>query len=129
MTPSPLSLSRVPTEDAEQVALFQWAEWMKGEFPELALLMHIPNGGARHVVVAKKLKAQGVKSGVPDICLPVKRGSYGSLWIEMKRRQGGKVSAVQRWWLNELEKHGQYAEICYGHEEAEAVIVNYLRIR
>ena len=61
------------SEHEEQVALFEWAEWNKRQYPELELMFAIPNGGQRHVVVAKKLKDEGVKAGVPDIFLPVAR--------------------------------------------------------
>ena len=54
-----------PTEHEEQCALFEWADcW----FPMVsALLFAIPMGGHRHIAVAAKLKAEGVKAGVPDI--------------------------------------------------------------
>ena len=71
-------------EDLEQAALISWAEAYERIYPELALLYHIPNGGKRDRIVAAKLKAQGVKPGVPDLCLPVPRGKYHGLYIEMK---------------------------------------------
>ena len=64
----------VPTEADEQIALFEWAALQSGRFPELALLYHVPNGGSRNKIEAARLRAQGVKSGVPDLCLPVARG-------------------------------------------------------
>ena len=54
----------------------------------MKLLHHIPNGGNRDVVEARHLKQQGVKKGVPDLHLPVARGSYHSLYIEMKAETG-----------------------------------------
>lgn len=118
----------IARESAEMVALFQWAAWNESRFPELKLMFHIPNGGEREKRVAAQLKIEGVKAGVPDICLPVKRGGYGSLWIELKRRKGGSASAAQKWWMNELENSGQYADICYGWEEAVKTIVEYLEM-
>lgn len=38
-----------PTEDAEQIALMQWAEMQSGKYPQLKMLFHIPNGGAENV--------------------------------------------------------------------------------
>lgn len=55
----------VPTEHQEQVALFQWLEIAAKRDDRLSMAFAIPNGGARHPVVAAKLKAEGVKSGVP----------------------------------------------------------------
>lgn len=117
------------TEHEHQVAVFEWAGWMKHKHPELGLLFAIPNGGMRHVVVAMKLKAEGVKSGIPDICLPVARNGYHSLYIEMKRKKGGQARQGQREWLNALNKEGFMAVICKGSEAAIEVIENYLGIK
>ena len=57
------------SEHQEQVALFRWAEFAIARWPELALMYAIPNGGHRHKAVAAGLKAEGVKRGVPDVCL------------------------------------------------------------
>ena len=67
------------SESQEQQALFEWAELSKRCFPELELLFHVPNGGARSKATAGRLKAEGVKPGVPDLCLPVPRGAYHGL--------------------------------------------------
>lgn len=53
----------VPSESDEQICLFEWAEVMKGQIPELRLLFHIPNGGYRNKVTAARMKAEGVKAG------------------------------------------------------------------
>ena len=54
------------SEHDEQVLIFKWARLSEGRWPELALLFAIPNGGHRHKAVAAKLKAEGVRAGVPD---------------------------------------------------------------
>ena len=36
------------SESVEQQCLFRWAEYVKGAYPELKLLYHIPNGGRRN---------------------------------------------------------------------------------
>lgn len=68
----------------------------------------------------------GIKPGVPDICLPVQRGKYGALWIELKRRKGGTVSENQRAWLEKLSEYGHKAVVCKGWDEARAAIEEYL---
>jgi hypothetical protein len=78
------------TEHDEQVALSRWVTLLQPRHPELALLHAIPNGGHRHKAVAVRLKAEGVKRGVPDLCLPVPRGGHHGLYLEMKTRQGRK---------------------------------------
>lgn len=116
-----------PTEAQEQKALFKWANWAKGKYPVLGLLYHIPNGGSRNIIEAHNLKMQGVKRGVPDICLPVPAHHYTGLYIELKRRNGGVVSREQREWLAALNRVGNKAVVCNGWEQARDVILEYLR--
>ena len=55
-------------------------------------MFHIPNGGSRNKLEASNLKKQGVKAGVPDLFLPVGRGSYHGLFIELK---SAKISRLK----------------------------------
>ena len=116
----------VPHEAEEQITLFHWAEWQSGKYPELKLLYHVPNGGSRNKIEAARLKAQGVKSGVPDIVLPAARGEYHGLYIELKRQRGGRISEEQKKWIAGLTEQGYRAEVCKGWEAAAKVIVEYL---
>ena len=118
---------RVPTEEQEQITLFNWAAMMEYRYPELRYMYHVPNGGYRNKAEAGRFKAQGVKSGVPDIVLPAARGQYHGLYIELKRTEGGKLSADQRDWLEFLTEQGYFAVICKGWEEAKNAIEGYLQ--
>ena len=113
-------------EAREQEALFRWAAYERGKWPELAAMHHIPNGGSRNKAEAARLKAQGVRAGVPDICLPAARGCYHGLYIELKRRNGGRVSEAQRGWIAYLENAGYCARVCHGWDEARETIEKYL---
>lgn len=113
------------TESEEQILVMQWAELMKGKYPELEALHHIPNGGKRNIVTAVRMKKEGVKKGVPDLCLPVPRKGYHGLYIEMKRLKG-KTSKEQDWWIEFLTKEGYAVEVCRGFEQAKDVIIYYL---
>ncbi|MCL2071595.1 MAG: VRR-NUC domain-containing protein [Oscillospiraceae bacterium] len=106
--------------------MFQWAAWNKSKYPELSLLHAIPNGGYRPITTAARLKAEGVRAGVPDICLPVARQGYNGLYIELKAPKG-RVQANQREWLQDLSEQGYKAVVAYGFEEARTVIEDYLR--
>jgi len=121
-------------ESQEQQALMQWAKLQEGKYPELQLLHAIPNGGKRNVVTATILKKEGVKSGVPDLFLPVARTNYVSyeysevyhgLYIEMKAPKG-VVSQNQLWWISKLREQGYKVAVCYGFEQAKRVIEEYL---
>ena len=119
----------VPTESDEQQALFDWADKLCFRYPELALLYHIPNEGKRSKTVGARLKREGMKSGVPDIHLPVPNEKYHSLYIELKRRKGSSTTTEQKVWLQLLCKYGNKAVRCYGWEEAAKVITEYLEMK
>lgn len=114
-------------ESEQQIALFQWATMMERRFPELGMMFHIPNGGARHIRVAQRLKAEGVKPGVPDIFLPVARKKSHGFFIEMKSA-AGVVGHEQNRWLKFLELQGFYTDVCYSWIEAAQKICRYLGI-
>ena len=116
----------IPLEEIEQEHVFLWASMEERAYPELAMLYAIPNGGKRAIKTAIALKAQGVKSGVPDMCLPVSRGGYHGLYIELKRQKGGVVSETQKSWITALAKQGYKAVVCRGADEAIGTIKEYL---
>ena len=109
-----------------ELTLFSWAAMQSGKYPELNLLYHVPNGGSRHKAEAGRLRAEGVKAGVPDLCLPVARGQYHGLYIELKRQRGGRTSDHQSEWLDALSAQGYKAALCYGWEQAAGTIIEYL---
>ena len=113
------------TEHHEQVALFRWARFAAAGRPELRLLHAIPNGGHRHKAVAARMKAEGVRSGVPDVFLPVPRGGFAGLYVEMKTRRG-RVSEEQRRWIDALCAQGYRAEVCRDWNAARQLIEDYL---
>ena len=122
------------SEHAEQAALFRWAALASRAHPELRLLYAIPNGGARSKATAGRLKAEGVRAGVPDVCLPVPRNGLGALYIELKRPGGvpgrakGALRPAQREWLAALQDAGNAVAVAYGWEQARGVIERYLGV-
>jgi len=119
-------LSWQPSEEEEQAAVMEWTVLMEKQFPELRLLFHIANGGERHPAVAAKLKKTGVKKGVPDLFLPVARGGFHGLWVEMKRRKGGTLKPEQKQWIADLEGEMYRCVVAHGCEEACDAIYKYL---
>lgn len=117
-------------EEGEQMALMEWAELEAVKYPELEWLYHNANGELRNKVVAKKLKALGVKPGIPDLCLPVPRGGHHGLYIELKRPDGkGKISDAQMSCMEFLICQGYFVRVCHGYDEAVATILAYLKGR
>lgn len=113
------------TEHQEQVTLFRWVDLVRVRHAELGLLHAIPNGGHRHKAVAARMKAEGVKRGVPDLCLPVASGGHHGLYIEMKTRKG-RLSNEQKRWANALQAQGYRFRMCRSWQEAATTIAEYL---
>ena len=124
---TPEQLTKSGSEHGMQAAIFCWAQQNENQYPELKRLFHIPNGGWRDKRTAGKLKATGVKKGVPDICLPIKRGLFNGLWIELKKDDKQKVSDEQKEWIDFLRKQGFAALVCAGWQEAVQTIKCYLQ--
>lgn len=114
-----------PTEAAEQAALIAFCQQFAGRIPELALIYHVPNGGARDGRTGARLKMQGVRAGVPDLVLPVARRSYHGLYLELKR-PGGRTSELQTWWLAQLRQQGYDCAVVIGWAHAARHVLWYL---
>lgn len=124
---TPEQLAAAGTEHAHQAALFQWIA-TQTQHPLLKLCFAIPNGGHRSKATAARLKAEGVKAGVPDIFLPVARGGFHGLFIEMKIK-GGRLSAHQDDWYHALRKQGYSSRVCFGWVEAKDTLNWYMELK
>lgn len=113
------------SETTEQIKLFNWARSRESIVPELRLLYHIPNEGKRSQGGGKVLKAAGLKSGVPDICLPVARMGFNALYIELKFGSN-KPTKAQLEYMGALSAAGAKTAVCYSADEAREVIRHYL---
>ena len=115
------------SEAQHQAAVIKWSQQatIRSRWPELELLHHIPNGGTRDPVEAKHLKQQGVKRGVPDLCLPVPRKGFHGLYIELKTEKG-RATDEQKWWGEQLTIQGYCWRVCHGWEDAAQTIEAYL---
>lgn len=123
--PRRLNTSAQEWQEAERLIGWVNAEGLAAH-PELEWLCAIPNGGWRNKTVAAKLKRQGVKPGVYDFRLPVARGGYHGLDIELKRRAGGALSPAQKRWGEGLTMNGYLAIVCRGWQQARDRLVDYL---
>jgi len=113
-------------EHAEQAALIRWANLAAARHPPLRLLFAIPNGGRRDPITGARLKAEGVKPGVPDLFLPWPMGGYHGIFIELKA-PGGSPTQEQRQWIERLRAAGYRAEVCVGWRAAAEVLFGYLK--
>jgi hypothetical protein len=121
------------SEHTEQVAVIQWSQYAICQEPALRWLYAVPNGTRTSFGVANKMTAEGVKKGVPDLCLPVPRRGFHGLYIEMKTiyasGKKGNVKPEQQAWINELLGMGYYADVCYSADEAIDRLKWYLDLR
>lgn len=107
----------VPTEHMEQVT---FVSWFRRTY-EGVLIFAIPNGGFRHKATAERLKSEGVVSGIPDLHVPA-----WSLWVEMKRQKGGRLSPEQREKIAYLESNGHTCIVAKGAEDAMSQVRAFL---
>lgn len=118
---------KIPSEYDEQVVIFEWARLYELQYPDLCLLHgSIMGGTGISPAILNKLKKAGMKKGKPDINLPVARGGYIGLWIELKRQGGPNPSQEQETWLRALAGAGHYAVCCKGYDAAISVIKAYI---
>lgn len=110
------------------VSLMQWWAYMADKFGvDSRLLAAIPNGGHRHIGTARKLKAEGVKAGMPDYFLFVPRGTFHGLALELKAdTKTARLSDAQRTMKELIESRGYQFRVCYGTEEATDAIEDYM---
>jgi len=106
----------VTSEHDEQVG---FVVWFRSRFPGV-LILAVPNGGKRHPGTARKLKAEGVVPGVPDLFVP-----EWSLWVEMKRAKGGRLSPDQRQVIAYLEGIGHSVIVGHGAEDASRQLIEW----
>ena len=113
-----------PKESEEQSAYFDWLA--KAHPREARWIYAIPNGGSRHPAEARNLKRQGVKKGVAGIfVLYARHGKYG-LYIEMKRRKGGRLRPEQKEFITDMLDEGYAAAVCYGAADAIRTTEEYM---
>lgn len=140
-------------EASDQRKVIKWADvWFAENYPEylirqrktvrvldgpnintfklVAPLYHIENEGKGSAKKGHRRNQQGRKSGVPDLDLPIPRGGYVGLRIEMKQKKNSgdtDSNANQLSWLKFLAKVGHRVKICYSSNEAIETIIEYMK--
>ena len=95
------------------------------KYPQLELLNSSLNGVNLDIREAKRAKDAGMKKGFPDINLPVARGGFIGLYIELKEGNN-KPTVDQIRILNILGREGHLPLIVKGSTKAIEIIENYL---
>jgi hypothetical protein len=97
----------------------------------LDLIFAVPNGamlggGRVGAIRMNALKAEGLRPGVCDLVLPVARGDWHGMFIEMKTATG-TLSENQKEFIAAVEKQGYYTAVCYGADDAIEQITFYMQ--
>lgn len=129
--------ARKDEEHEEQSKLYAWKRdpATLAMYPEVDLLHAIPNlnlrlyGNLEHIAKrwGARLTREGREPGMLDNHLPVARGGWHSLYVEMKTAKGS-LSDEQKAWVKKLAKAGNRVEVCRSFEAARDVIVGYLAL-
>ncbi len=116
------------TESQIQQWFIKWCWINQRKYPKLRLGFAVPNQGQRDVRNASRMKAEGLRAGVPDWMLPVSQGGnhfYSGLAIEFKR-PGGKLTKAQEEYHALLKQEGWCVAICYDWKLAAEIVEDYL---
>ena len=114
----------IPYEHEEQVA---FCEYVNTAYPWLKYYA-VPNGARTSISTAKKLKAEGMQSGVPDWVCPYPRGPFHGFYLEMKRTKGSETSKTQTEWIEHLRGIGYCAGVALGADKAREYLDRYLKL-
>lgn len=76
----------------------------------------VPNGGSRNIIEAANLKRQGLRAGVPDLCVIPKVGPV--CFIELKSEEG-TLSRLQSLWLQNLVEYGCPVRVCRSLDDVQ----------
>lgn len=137
-TPNRLGLpaalrARVPKrnngEHQHQVALFEWRDIpaVLAQYPALHLLQGSMNGIPLGAAIAGKAKAAGMLKGWPDVQLPVPRGGYTGLTVELKF--GKNTATTEQLAIGELlTAEGWLVTYHWDWIEARNEIIAYLNL-
>lgn len=101
--------------------------WFRYQYPNYKwLLFAIPNGSKRDLKVARKLKAEGVISGVADLFLSIANRTFHGAYIEMKFGKTGRQSENQKEFEQQVKKQGYDYHISRSLDDFMTYVSTYL---
>ncbi|CAB4203012.1 VRR-NUC domain containing protein [uncultured Caudovirales phage] len=113
-------------EDSELIKFFDWVSWQEKIDPRFKAIYHIANERKTSWIGGKILKSKGVRSGVPDVCVPIPTKSYPGLYIEFKVKPN-KLTSNQSDYCQLLHAMGYAVRIAWSGEEALGIVKSYLK--
>jgi hypothetical protein len=96
-------------------------QWLRKEISGL-LIFHVPNGGHRHIAVAKKLQRMGVLPGVADfLCFTPSR----KIAIELKDQDGDQSKDQEKFEKRWRSLGGEY-HLCRTLENFKSLVTGIM---
>lgn len=124
---SPLNLVYgVQKQMSETLSQNAFVRWCRSQTPPVLVtssgagLLHGPHK-------LKQLKDRGYTNGTPDLLIPVPRGGYHSLWIEMKSPTG-RLRPAQVEFITALREMNHKVVVCRSTDDAIAETKAYLNL-
>ena len=111
--------------DIEHQIQVSCVRWFRYKFPH-CLLYAIPNGSKRNVIVASKLKSEGVTAGVPDLFVAEPKGIWHGLYVEMKNGKKGVISENQKKIMRALSIKGYKCIVCRSFDDFMKFVDEYM---
>jgi hypothetical protein len=114
--------AKVATYLTEEQIQVQVAQYLNAKLPRDWRWHHTPNGSHRLKSVAAKLKAQGVKPGIPDVC--ILRPNGAPIWIELKAF-GGVLTVSQKDFMTWARAAKHPFKVCRSVGEVEVFLKEF----
>ena len=112
-------------EDSELIKFFNWVRLNEKFDSRFCAIYHIANERRTSMHSGKILKQKGVRSGVPDVCVPIPSGMYPGLYIEFKVRPN-VLSDTQKAFIKTLLNLGFLVVVAWSADEAIQIVTEYL---
>ncbi len=116
-------------EAKEQQRLFTELECYVDKIPSVAFIYATPNGRFRNIQTAVKLKREGQKRGVPDVCIPLTgKNNEPGAYLELKFGKN-KCSPEQLKYIEFLRSQGYVVSVEYSWFDGLHFILKYLGVK
>jgi hypothetical protein len=112
------------SEHQLQSLYFDWVRIMREQDRRYKLIAAIPNGGHRHISVAKKLKREGVSRGLPDVFNFWMTSYHTGLVLEFKVGKNG-LTEDQEYWFKLLREQNWRCEEVRDFESAKQLTLEH----
>ena len=131
LTPDQL-VAKSKTESSIQTAFFAGLGRAKLE-PSCMWIHAIPSGGERNAIVAGRMKGEGVRAGIWDVHVPIRRQGYAGMYIEFKRPEHrrhvrGGLTEEQLAFGEYANHEGYRMKVAYTWREAAEALCKYLEV-